>query len=345
MKSLRYLFIIPALLLGACNGTSSSKESSPISSESSSLTSESISSEVTSSSTISESSISSSSSEPVEDINPLVANSKWGKEAAQACLDTIGTVIPYMEANAFEYKVTVDEYGDSAIWFYLYYETQEIAEAKVIDYAYAAWEQDSYECVVKPTWLHDENYSMWQQNILYADKVLTNINAVEIMGLDSIKNYNDKAMGCLGLYCFNYIPNIDPHSFPTYAVDYYTNDEVVPEMKGDDLTFDFTFAIDEYSGTKFLQIYVTSEKHTYDLEEMYFYDILDSVYVIAQYDTSKDDFTENYFVNGDTYPGWEENYAYLAYDFNNTHVIYIKYDASHNYLYIEISMLPQGEQQ
>ena len=348
MKSLRYLLIIPALLLGACNGTSSSEESTVVSSETSTATSESISSEVPTSSSISSetsftSSSSSTSSSSEEVINPLVANSKWGLEAAQACYDTIGTVIPYMEADAFEYKVTVDEYGDAAIWFYLYYETQEIAEAKVIDYAYAAWEQDSYECVVKPTWLHDENYSMWQQNILYADKVLTNINAVEIMGLDSIKNYNDKAMGCLGLYCFNYIPNVDPHSFPTYAVDYYTNDEVVPEMTGDDLNFEFTFAIDEMSGDKFLQIYVTSDSHTYDMEEMYFYNILDSVYFIAQYDVYEEKFTDEFFVNGDEYPGWQENFAYLAYDYHNTHVIYIKYDTTHNWLYIEISMLTPSE--
>ena len=167
------------LVLGACNVMpNSSSDTGTTSNSESSLTSSGGEESSSSSSDVSSSSSSSSSS-----INPLIEESKWGKEAAKACFDTLGVVFPYLEADGFEYKVTTDDYGDKAIWFYLYYETQEIAEEKIVDYAWAAYEQDRYECVVKPTTLMGEDYSIWEQNILYADKVLSEKYAVELQAL------------------------------------------------------------------------------------------------------------------------------------------------------------------
>ena len=163
-KALRLLPLLPLLVLGACNvppsNTSSSNNTS--SSDSDVSTSE-ISSSSNSESSSSEISSSSSSS---NSINTAVEQSKWGKEAAQKCFDTLGVVFPYLEAEGFEYKVTTDDYGDKAIWFYLYYESQEVAEEKIVDYAWAAYEQERYECVVKPTRFVGEDYSVWEQNVL-----------------------------------------------------------------------------------------------------------------------------------------------------------------------------------
>ena len=348
MKHLRYLLIIPALILGACNGTSSSASStseevissdtssstSEITSESSSSSIESIISSITSSS----SSTSSSTSEPTPDpVNPQVENSLWGKAAAQACYDTIGDVVPYMECDAFEFKAGVDDYGDPDFWFYLYYETQEIAEEKIVDYAYVAWEKGLYTCEVGLTWLHDDT-SYWQQQVLYADKVLNEQTAIEIMGLASLKNYDGKLMGCLGLYCYTYVPNLDKTKFPMNAVsnclDGYTP---VPEIVGEGYEFSFQFSM--YNGRKILQILVKNNSKLYEMEEEYFNALLDMKYNIAQWDDSLEDFTDNYYRKGDTYPGFEDSVCYYCYERYNTFCIYLDYDLSNQVLVLEFYSL------
>lgn len=356
MKSLRYLLIIPALLLGACKGTPSSEAStsgeqissdtqsttvSEVSSSTSSI--ESIISSITSSSIPtsipSSSSSSSSSSEPEpEPVNPLVANSKWGQEAAQACFDTIGDVIPYMDCVAFEYQTLTDSYGDPAIWFYLYYDTQEIAESKIVDYAYVAWEIGYYECVVKPDWFNDGTY-YWQQTALYADKRLNDYQAVEIIGIDSVKSYNGKQMGCLGLYCFNYVPNIDKTKFPMNAVDVYLDGYTpVPEIEGEGYEFSFQFLVFE-DGSKCLQIRVKNDNKLYEMEEEYFNALLGRKYRIAQWDESIDDFTDNIYEEGSTYPGYEDTICYYAYERYGSFFIYLDYDLSNLVLYLEFYLL------
>ena len=331
-KALRLLPLVLGLVLGACNVSPSSVSSNADTPSSDSSVS---SSEVSSSNSESSSSSSSSSS-----INPLIEESKWGKEAAQKCFDTLGVVFPYLEADGFDYKVTTDDYGDEAIWFYLYYETQEIAEQKITDYAWAAYEQDRYECVVKPTRFFGEDYSVWEQNVLYADKVLNDKHAVELQALASQKNHNDKLMGCLGIYGFSYIPNVDPTKFPTYPVEYVLGENNgVPALVMDDVKFDFSFAM--YESNKVLQIIVTSDKHTIDLEEKYFYTLEDARYRIFRFDDLADDFTEEAFGYGSHYPDYEDNYSYYAYNKDNTHCIYFEYDLNNQYLYIEIFKLSQ----
>lgn len=333
-KALRLLPILMGLVLGACNVMpNSSSDTGTTSNSESSLTSS--GGEESSSSSNSESSSSSSSS---SSINPLIEESKWGKEAAKACFDTLGVVFPYLEADGFEYKVTTDDYGDKAIWFYLYYETQEIAEEKIVDYAWAAYEQDRYECVVKPTTLMGEDYSIWEQNILYADKVLSEKYAVELQALASQKAYNGKLMGCLGIYGFSYIPNVDPSKFPVYPVEYVLGENVsVPALVKDDLKFDFNFSMHE--SNKVLQIIVTSDKYTFELEETYFYTLEDARYRIFRFDDLEDDFTEEVFGYGSHYPEYDDNFSYYAYNPTNTHCIYFQYDWSHQYFYIEIFQL------
>ena len=233
-KALRLLPILITLVLGACNNpTSSSSSDSSVTPSSPSSTSSSV---ADISDCCDEPPFSTSSSAPISSVNPLIEESKWGKEAAQKCFDTLGVVFPYLEADGFDYKVTTDDYGDKAIWFYLYYETQEVAEEKIVDYAWAAYEQDRYECVVKPTRFIGEDYSVWEQNVLYADKVLSERYAVELQALASQKAYNGKLMGCLGIYGFSYIPNIDPSKFPTYPVEYVLGENNgVPALVVDDV--------------------------------------------------------------------------------------------------------------
>lgn len=336
-KALHLLPLLPILVLGACNVPPSNTSSSNNTSSSDSDVS---TSEISSSSNSDSSSSEISSSSSSSSINTAVEQSKWGKEAAQKCFDTLGVVFPYLEAEGFEYKVTTDDYGDKAIWFYLYYESQEVAEEKIVDYAWAAYEQDRYECVVKPTRFVGEDYSVWEQNVLYADKVLSERYAVELQALASQKVYNGKLMGCLGIYGFSYIPNIDPSKFPTYPVEYVLGENNgVPALVMDDIKFDFF--INMYEGNKVLQIIVTSDKHTIDLEEKYFYALEDARYRLFRYDDLEDDFTGESFGYGSHYPEYEDNYCYYAYNKDNTHCIYFEYDLNNQYLYIEIFKLNQ----
>ena len=244
-----------------------------------------------------------------------------------------------MEADGFEYKVSTDDFGDKAVWFYLYYDSQETAEEKIVDYAWAAYEQDRYECVVKPTWFRDPNdYSMWQQNVLYADKVISDKYAVELQVLASLKTYNGQLTGCLGIYGFSYIPNIDPSKFPTYPVEYVLGENKnVPALSLDEVTYSFSF--DLYEGKKILIIAAESNKHTYEMEEAYFYNLLDARYRIFRYSDLDDDFTGESYSYGSPYPEYEDNYCYYAYSKDNTILVYFEYDLNNQYLHIEVIAL------
>lgn len=265
-----------------------------------------------------------------------VTDSKWGVEAAKACYESIGTVIPFMEADSFEYAETVDPFGDAAIWFYLFYETGEIAESKIVDYAYVCYEADQYECVVKPYRYFDEtSFSYWDQVTLFADKVFNKDKAVELVAIDSI--YKEKP--CLGIYCINYIPNINKKAFPTNAVENLLGkDNDLPTLStiNDELTYSFTFFME--SGLKCLEIVVESESSTFGLEEAYFYELLIKSFRVFQYDDLADDFTGNSYFGWTNveYPEFEDNTFYYALSPEEDYMLSFDYDLNQNAFFIDI---------
>lgn len=270
-------------------------------------------------------------------IDPKVANSKWGLVAAQECFDTIGTVIPYLESDAFEFEKTIDDYGDPAIWFYLYYETSEIAEAKIEEYANAAYEQDQYVCVGGIERFTDAStYSYFETMVVHANKNLSDTNAVEIMALDSIRTYNGEGKPCLGLFCFNYIPNPTPTKFPTYPVSTILGNNEVPTLDGLEGTINYTFSFMIYEGTKCLEIVATSDDYYFELEELFFKELQGNGYVIAQYDELANDFTDNVYRRKDEYPGFEDSLFYYAYAPLEDHVICFDYNLNSQVFVIDI---------
>ena len=319
MKLLRYLLLTSALLFSGCNSTAKSNEPSI---EAVSSSEPVISSEIPSSSKY---------------IPEEVINSEWGQEAALACYETLGTVVPYYDADAFEYEVVDDDYGDPAIWFYLYYETQDIAEAQIEPYAYEAWQVDGYECTVDPQhrFYDYENYVSWTQKVLFADKNLSEYNAVEIQALASQKPYNGVSKGCLGLFCFNYVPNLHPDKFPVYAVSSILGENnSVPQLNGNDLEFGFQFFLNRY--VKCLEIYVTSKSAYYELEEEYFYLLLQSGFVILQYDDLEQNYTDLAFMDDDEYPEFDDNLCYYAAKEGEDYIVYFDYDLNRTAFYIDI---------
>ena len=276
------------------------------------------------------------STEKPNEYPSIVANSKWGIEAANACYSSIGTVIPFMESDSFDYNEVIDDFGDAAIWFYLYYETSEIAESKITDYAYVCYEADQYECVVKPYRYFDQNtFSYWDQTTLFADKVFTKDKAVEIVAIDSI--YNGKP--CLGIYCINYIPNINKNAFPTNAVENLLGkDNDLPTLStvNDELTYSFTFFME--SGLKCLEIVVEPESAYFTLEEAYFYELLRAAYRVFQYDDLEDSFTgNNYFGWANVvYPEFEDNIFYYALSPEEDYMVAFDFDLNQNVFVIDI---------
>lgn len=319
MKALRYLILATSLLLSGCGSTNNSKENDIISST------EPVSTET---------SENNSSSERV--IPEEVKTSQWGEEAALASYDAIGAVVPYFEADHFDYQVTTDDFGDPAIWFYLYYETQDIAESKITDYAYAAWEADSYECVIQKTRFTDpDTFTYWDQNVLYADKDLSDYRAIEIQALASIKSYNGVGMGCLGLFCFNYIPNPYPNEFPTYAVSTIIGDDNNLPMFGyTDLEYSFSFFM--VGKTKCLQILITSKNRYFELEEEYFYALLTRGFGILQFNDMSEEFTDLGWVGEGEYPDYDDYMSYYASPEDLSYMVYFQYDIYNQVFQIEI---------
>ncbi len=269
--------------------------------------------------------------------NSEVANSKWGTEAAQACYNTIGTVIPYLESDGFEYEVTTDGYGDPAIWFYLYYDTQEIADQKLIEYAYAAYEQRQYRCEVKMQWYQiPEEYSYIEVQTLFADKILNEYNAVEIQGIASQKAYKGTLKGCLGLFCFNYFPNIDKTKFPNNAVNHLLG-ETIPELVGNDLEYDFSFYVDD-DGYHCLTIAVTGKGSSYMLEEEYLKTLLSNGYTIYPYNSYTEE-AGSAIKKASDYQGYEDGMYYYAYPNSNSHVIVFYYSLYYSAFIIDIANL------
>lgn len=263
-----------------------------------------------------------------------VKNSKWGIDAADTCYATLGTVVPYIEADSFEYRELIDEFGDPAIWFYLYYETSEIAESKIEDYYYAAM-RSKYECEAKMQRFYDqETYSYWDQKVLYADKVFDETRAVEITCLDSI--YNGKP--CLGLYCITYIPSMDSKSFPANAVeDVLGKNNELPTLStvNDELTYSFTFFVQ--SGLKCLEIAIVPSIAYFTLEESYFYELLEAEYIIVQYDELEEEFTGKRFMGtGEEYPEFEDNIYYFALSPDQDYMLSFDFDLYNNVFYIDI---------
>ncbi|MBO6280500.1 MAG: hypothetical protein J6M95_02850 [Bacilli bacterium] len=269
--------------------------------------------------------------------NDAIKNSKWGEEAAKASYDAIGVVIPYIESEAFEYEVITDAYGDLEINFYLYYESQEVAENKLVEYAYACYEQDRYQCEVKNQYYYDEtDYSYFEAQTLYADKVLNEEVAVEILGIASQKAYNGVLKGCLGLFCYTYLPNLNPSSFPNNAVKHLLGEEI-PALNGENLEFDFSFYI-YGEGYSCLTISVAGDGASYLLEEEYISTLLSASYDIYPYN-SYEETLGNRLRSVNDYQGYEDGFYYYAYPGNNNYMIVFYYSLYYSAFIIDIALL------
>ena len=254
-KLLKTLFILPAMLLGACAGSNHSSSNGEENSSSEKL------------------------------YPPSVMESKWGLEAAKASYDVLGVAVPYIENKGFEYVVGVDDFGDPDIWFYAYYDTDAEAEEAYEDYL-TICSQKGYEGQV--TTYHNFDYdtlTIIEFEYCVVDRVIGEHQGVELQFLPSIWN----SRPCLGIYGFSYL-YIEKTTYPQLAVETFYNDASdVPVITGD-YEYYFTFFVDN-AGTHGLEIQVLDAY--YDIEKWYTNELLKSDnYLVMQYCDYDDDYEE-----------------------------------------------------
>ena len=336
-----------SVLLASCNAGDSSASSTSLATSSEATSSVEESSIVTSEATseIIESSVSSAiESSSKEKVYPEeVYSSLYGEDAAKTMVDTLGAVVPYFGSDYFDYEVTVDDFGDPAMWLYLYYEVEDDAYSGLEPLAWTLYEDGGYACTISQARFVDyETYSYFYVDVLYADKVLTRRRAIEIQAVASNKSYEGKMYGCIGMYCFNYLPNVTPKEFPTLAIESLVGKNDIPVIDNSEglYTFDFTFYLLE-DGSKALLISVDSEDGVFDLEELYFNLLIEQGYLISRFDDLNEEYLDEPIFNKNNaeYPGYEDSYTFIATKLSGKYMITFEADISYQGFYINILKL------
>lgn len=304
-KLFKSILLLPALLACACNGASG---------------------EINSSSSDDTSILEGNTSSSQEKLYPnSVLTSEWGLEAAKASYDVLGVAIPYIAQDSFIYEIGEDAYGDPDIWFYCFYETD--------DLAYQAYQDYLGICALKgysgeETTYHSIDYetlTIIEFQYCVVDRVIGEHNGVELQFVTSTKN----GKPCLGIYGMTYL-YIDENTYPQLAIDtFFKNPSDVPQITlEDDYSYYFSFIIDDW-GNKILEVQILNCYYTVEKE---FFDLLLATghYAIVQYTDDDEDYEE-------VLTEYEEYmYGFYYYAISNDKIIIFEYDISHAALIIDM---------
>lgn len=307
-KLLKTLLFLPIFALSACGGNNGSVTSVDDSSSAGA-----------SSNSLVESSTSEEKQYPRS-----VLESKWGLEAAIASYEALGLAIPYLPCDSFEFEVGVDDYGDPDIWFYCYFQTDELAEKAFNDYLLICAERGFSGEAGENTYIDYETFTIYTYPVAVVDRVILEDHGIELQFLPS--TWNGKP--CLGIYGITYL-YIPEDVYPQKAVDQLLGDDAkdVPKVEGKGYLYDFMFIKD--GDTTALEITVVGP--SYDVEEYYFNELLKTEdYAMCQCNDNDDD----YFEIVDKYPGYELGMYY--YCMSNTKIIIFEFDLYNNVFIIDI---------
>lgn len=209
-----------------------------------------------------------------EEWRPDFSDNPWGEETANACYDAVHGVIPYIQCDSYEYKTSVDDYGDDMITFYLYYETDDLAYKAFQDYATLCAENMYVVNIGENTYIDYDTLTYYTYESMYADCLVGKNLGLEIVGATS--TYNEKP--CLGLFVYNYI-YVPENEYPELAVqDVLGEHHDVPKIEGEGYTYEFMMFLDPDYGTKGVEIAVKG--CSYDIEELYFNTLIDNDWFI-----------------------------------------------------------------
>ena len=205
-----------------------------------------------------------------------VLNSPWGEEKATEMYDTFHALIPYMEADEHEFVYSKDEYNDDILSAFFYYDTDAVAEAKVEEYATLCYEK-GYDVEISTDKYYDwDTYTVYEYQVVYADKVIKDSIGFEMQFLASIRNNRP----CLGVFAYNFV-YCPKDAWPDAAVEHLLGDraDLVPTLEAD-RTYNFIYDVDSNTGSICLEIQVSGG--SYADEETYFNLLKNKGYVQAQ---------------------------------------------------------------
>ena len=194
-----------------------------------------------------------------------VLNSGWGQEAAIASYEALGVAIPFIENDGFEYQTGIDAYGDATIDFYVYYETDELANAAFDEYI-SICEYYGYSGeVTTKTYIDYETHTIYEYESCIVDRVILEHHGIELQFL--VSTYKNRP--CLGIFGMTYL-YVDENEYPLLALqDLFGADaSIFPTINEEGAKFYFQFYIDEDTSDKAL--YLSVSNVSYEIEEWYF---------------------------------------------------------------------------
>lgn len=263
-----------------------------------------------------------------------VLNSPWGEEKATTMYDTFHALIPYMEADAHEFVYTKDEYNDDMLCAYFYYGADETAEAKVEEYAQLCYEK-GYDVELSTDTYYDwDTYTVYEYQVVYADKVIKDSIGFEMQFLASRRNERP----CLGVFAYNYV-YCAKDAWPSAAVDHLLGDRanLVPTLNEEGRTYNFLYDVDSESGSLCLEIQVSGG--SYEDEETYFNAVKAKGYRQGQLN----DLDNEYLVIADTYDEFDDQFYYMTYAAEDIMIIY-DYSVYNSLFIIDIWLIKSADQ-
>ena len=242
-----------------------------------------------------------------------VLNSPWGEEKAIKMYDTFHALIPYMEADEYEFVYTLDEYGDDLLSAFFYYSQDEIAEEKVDEYSELCYSKGYDVEATIDTYYDWDTYTIYEYPVVYADKVIKDSIGFEMQFLASRRN--DRA--CLGVFAYNYV-YCPTDAWPSAAVEHLLGDraDLIPVLNNNSYTYKFIYDVDAETGSLALEIQITGGS-VLD-EETYFNAVKAKGYVQGQCD----ELDSEYLVRVDDYEEFNDQYYYMCMPADDIILIY-----------------------
>ena len=203
-----------------------------------------------------------------EIINPTDFTKTFKKD----CKDALGEVIPFCPCVTYEYDTDVDIYGDKTLDVYFSFLAEETC-SKAYAYYGNLCEEAGYTVTAGTLSIDDYSYV----EVLYADKVVKDNDAIELCIIESIKD--DKPT--LGVFGMTYL-YVDENVYPQIAVDKVLGEDsdLLPKIEGD-YTYSFYFDYQEMEdGTIYKALRVVTYGCYYDIEEWYFNELKEAGFVI-----------------------------------------------------------------
>ena len=240
-----------------------------------------------------------------------VLDSSWGKDKACTMYDTFHALIPYMEANDYEFVYSVDEYGDDMLSAFFYYESDEASEKANEDYINLCASKGYEVEVVPQSYVDWDTLTQYTYTVSYASKVIKGSIGFEMQFLASVRG----GKSCLGVFAYNYV-YCPKDSWPNAAVEHLLGNRanIVPTVTGGS-KYEFLWDVDSQKNVV-LEIQITGL--SVNVEEEYFNTLKSKGITSFQFD----ELDEDHVVAMRQYEEFVDQYYYCCYLAEDVMLIY-----------------------